>query len=88
MSSTLDHMVPVLTGVNYLDWATRMSAYLEGKGLLGHALGKIPKPAIPQSSPALMIYPQRYLPSIIGLEMMDMSWGLSSLRLHFMCKSI
>ena len=49
MSSTLDRMVPVLTGVNYLDWATRMSAYLEGKGLLGHALGKIPKPAIPQS---------------------------------------
>lgn len=40
-------MVPVLTGVNYRDWATRLAAYLKVNNLWGYASGEIPKPAIP-----------------------------------------
>lgn len=40
-------MVPVLTGVNYRDWATRLAAYLKVENLWGYASGEIPKPAIP-----------------------------------------
>ena len=47
MSFTLDQMVPVLTGVNYRDWATRLAAYLKVKNLWGYASGEKPKPAIP-----------------------------------------
>ena len=46
-SSSLDQMVPVLTGINYQDWATRMVAYLHSKNLWGYALGNIQKPVIP-----------------------------------------
>lgn len=47
MSSSLDQIVPVLSGVNYRDWAVRMTAYLSQHNLLGYATGDIKKPAIP-----------------------------------------
>jgi hypothetical protein len=53
MSYSLDKMVPVLTGVNYRDWAVRMTAYLRYKNLLGYATGDIKMPVIPSpASPA------------------------------------
>ena len=88
MSSTLDRMVLVLTGVNYLNWATCMSAYLDGKGLLGHALGKIPKPAIPQSPASVdeisvAVSALNYWAGNDGCVM-----GTIVLKTHFMCESI
>ena len=51
LTSSLNQMVPILTSVNYCDWATHMAAYLCSKNLCGYALGNIKKPIIP-SPPA------------------------------------
>jgi hypothetical protein len=51
LSTSLDQMVPILTGVNYRDWATSMAAYLRSKNLWNYASGNVRKPVIP-SPPA------------------------------------
>ena len=47
MSSQLNQMVPVLTGINYKDWALRMEAYLKIVNFWGYVSGSIPRPAMP-----------------------------------------